>query len=618
VNQTPQTRLEQAMHVVSPVIEPKTGVIHAFSIRRLSALAESTLRSPNQQGVSVTDVLGKSDELTQLTAAAEDLVQTMRNDVPAAVTDRAALLLERLRQRRFDVAVVGEFNRGKSTLINTLLERDVLPAGALPVTSIPTQLVHGDESARVKYLDGHDQVIDLNDLERYVTEETNPNNTMGVDAVEVTVPSEMLKHGAVLVDTPGLNSIFRQSSEAAREEIVQADGAVVVLSADAPLTDAERSLLRLLRRRSARTFFVLNRIDLLTPEELEKVRWYVGNALLQISGEEQEIYGVSAKTGEGMDEFAAALGQFLADGLDSARLEVARKDVIALADGVDNECALEEAALAMSVEEAEERIQSFRVASESQGEAFADDNAIFEHAVDRLIARVYATVTPMEQVQLQSAVRRIEATLENTPASELVGTAEELVEAEVSNHLEPIRREQDKEIDAGWRQAAERFSRAAERRNKKVRDAAGSLFEVNLKAIPIAGAGKPAAKFSYSSPVNMQSPGGRLDRILGPLMGERRNRAKVVAAAEKRLRNESQRNAQLIIDSAQRRLVEAMHKLQDAMEAQVQESTQVMERVVKTVEQSRDMVGEQSAEHAAKADRLRHAAERARTAASRS
>ena len=139
--------------------------------------------------------------------------------------------------------VVGEFKRGKSTLVNALLGVEVLPTGVLPLTAVMTEVVHGQAGATVAGLDGTRVDVGLDDVARFVTEAGNPGNERGVDRVEVRVPAPLLSTGLVLVDTPGLGSIHLHNTEVGRASLLEADGAIVLLSADEPLSDEERQLL---------------------------------------------------------------------------------------------------------------------------------------------------------------------------------------------------------------------------------------------------------------------------------------------------------------------------------------------------------------------------------------
>jgi hypothetical protein len=129
----------------------------------------------------------------------------------------ARALCDRVRDGLFYVACVGQFKRGKSTLLNALVGQPVLPVGVVPVTAVVTVVRHGERpSARVRFAAGGWQEIATSDLYRYVTEEQNPENRKGVAAVEVFVPSELLASGMCLVDTPGIGSVFAGNTQATR------------------------------------------------------------------------------------------------------------------------------------------------------------------------------------------------------------------------------------------------------------------------------------------------------------------------------------------------------------------------------------------------------------------
>jgi ABC-type uncharacterized transport system ATPase component len=98
---------------------------------------------------------------------------------------RASSLRERLRAGRFYIAVLGEFKRGKSTLVNALLGTELLPTGALPLTAVATELSHGTTGATIVYLDGHSEEVPLDELANWVTEAKNPGNERKVARAEV-------------------------------------------------------------------------------------------------------------------------------------------------------------------------------------------------------------------------------------------------------------------------------------------------------------------------------------------------------------------------------------------------------------------------------------------------
>ena len=192
--------------------------------------------------------------------------------------DRGRLdgLQRRLREERCYLAVLGQFKRGKSTLVNALLGGAILPAAVVPLTSIPTFLHDGEQlGARVLFDNGKaeerlvapDAGALAEFLARFVTESANPHNRLGVRQVEATYPAPVLEKGVALIDTPGIGSTFRHNTEATVNFLPQCDAALFVVSADPPITEVEVDFLKLARRKLARLFFVLNKVDYLDPDE---------------------------------------------------------------------------------------------------------------------------------------------------------------------------------------------------------------------------------------------------------------------------------------------------------------------------------------------------------------
>ncbi|MEO7111375.1 MAG: dynamin family protein [Polyangiaceae bacterium] len=189
-------------------------------------------------------------------------------------------LRARLSEGRFFVACVGQFKRGKSSLLNALVGKAVLPVGVIPVTAIVTVLRYGDDvRACVHFASGEPKEISLPSVSEYVSEKENPENIKGVSAVEVFVPSDLLRDGMCLVDTPGLGSVFSGNTDVTREFIPQIDAALVVIGADPPLSGAELELVEQTSKQIDRLVFVMNKADRLTDEEREQGRAFAEEML---------------------------------------------------------------------------------------------------------------------------------------------------------------------------------------------------------------------------------------------------------------------------------------------------------------------------------------------------
>jgi GTP-binding protein EngB required for normal cell division len=246
----------------------------------------------------------------------------------AALSDErareAARLLVRWRSRSFVALIVGEFKRGKSTLLNALVGRDLLPTGIPPVTAVPTRVRSGPRTRAVaRFQDGTEREIRLDEVRDYVDESHNPGNHRGVVSVDVDVP-EGPPPGVVLVDVPGLGSTHAHNTEAALSALPEADAALLVASVDPPVGEAELRLLRLLREHAARVDLVLNKIDHLDETDRRTAEDFTRRTLGQLGFGEVAVWPVSARDGLaararhddvgwrrcGMEALAASLGRF--------------------------------------------------------------------------------------------------------------------------------------------------------------------------------------------------------------------------------------------------------------------------------------------------------------------
>jgi len=178
------------------------------------------------------------------------------------VAKEARELAARVSEGRFYVACIGQFKRGKSTLLNALVGHAVVPTGFVPVTAVPTVIRFGDQPhARVRMRDGAWRDVNLTDLKEYVTEELNPENKRAVDGAEVFVPSPLLSSGMCFVDTPGLGSVFTGNTATTQAFIPHIDAALVVVGADPPIAGEELALVESIGKQVQDLILVINKAD---------------------------------------------------------------------------------------------------------------------------------------------------------------------------------------------------------------------------------------------------------------------------------------------------------------------------------------------------------------------
>ncbi len=167
----------------------------------------------------------------------------------------------------FLIVVAGEFNAGKSSFLNALLGAHVLPEGVTPTTDTITLLQYGEV----------------------------PSSELRSSGLRVhAYPAEVLRQLSI-VDTPGTNAVIRHHEQLTRDFIPQADLVLFATSADRPFTESERGFLSMIKEWGKKIVIILNKIDILTPAELEQVLGFIRENARDLLGVTPDIFPVSAR-----------------------------------------------------------------------------------------------------------------------------------------------------------------------------------------------------------------------------------------------------------------------------------------------------------------------------------
>jgi ribosome biogenesis GTPase A len=207
------------------------------------------------------------------------------------------LSLERkLASNQLHLAVLGQMKRGKSSFINALMGTEILPTGVLPVTAVITEIKYGVvPEAVILYSTGAREPVDLGTLADYITESGNPGNKKQVASVELAYPSPFLESGIILIDTPGIGSTHAHNTRTTEGYLEQVDAGIVVLSVDPPITEVESHFIRNVKEEIPKLFFVLNKVDAASSEEVSHISGFLEDELSRLQIVSPEIFRLSAR-----------------------------------------------------------------------------------------------------------------------------------------------------------------------------------------------------------------------------------------------------------------------------------------------------------------------------------
>ncbi|MFN2545322.1 MAG: dynamin family protein [Actinomycetota bacterium] len=450
-----------------------------------------------------------------------ELLDTLRASAAIAESRGSSSVAESLREldnklvdERFNVVVVGEFKRGKTTFVNALLGTEILPAAVVPLTSVVTVVAHGPEvRAEVVYQDGRTEDIVVDSLSRYVTERENPGNELRVDRAVLHYPAEDLRDGVHLVDTPGVGSVYRHNTDVARAFLPEADAALFLTSADPPISEGERSFLEEVRDASARMFFVLNKADYLSEAERGEAVAFTEGVLEEALGRQTAVYPVSARealrakavrdterlAASGFPRFERDFREFLLREKGAAIvLSVAGQAGKLLADE-RNSLEMEERTLGIPERELAEKTREMeRIFAEAE-RSREDTRVLLDGELRKLLAAVEADLRSFRDRDAAAVVEEIDRELGSTEdLREATAQLEDRIGRSVRRSVDRWRTEEEVRIAERFDEATERFVDQTNELVQRTVRLTGEVFGLRLEiSSPLRGI-TPESRFTYS------------------------------------------------------------------------------------------------------------------------
>ena len=452
-------------------------------------------------------------------------------------------LREKIRSNAFNLVVVGQFKRGKTSLINALLGAEILPVAVVPLTSIVTIMTYG-EALRIKvyFNDGKIAEIKPESLMEYVTEKGNPKNIKDVHEVVITYPSPYLKDGVRLIDTPGVGSIYQHNTDVAYQYLPKSDAALFLLSVDQPMSRAELDFLNDVKEFSNKIFFVLNKADYLRENDLKESLEFSKTGLEEAMGSEVKLFPVSARlalegAAEKSDEmiqksmlpiFSKDLNRFLMEEKGNVLLLSVADNLLRIISQAKLELALELKSLETPLDELKKKITLFEdkkreVMLEKQDFDILLDGEtkrLAKNVLDEDITRFRKGLLAHEQPHLEEQFVQ----MKTLPSRELRNALEQSVVNHVKQAFNTWRAIEDERLAKAFEAICRRFSVKINDTVDALLKYSSDLFEILFEAVKTEMLWSDKSRFSYKfrdEPVGIEIVASSLTLALPKFIGDK-------------------------------------------------------------------------------------------------
>lgn len=445
------------------------------------------------------------DYKKNVAALTDDLKRAMNISVELKMNDSAkrfGSITERLGEEVFRLVIVGEFSRGKSTFVNALLRRKILPAFKNPTTAIISKIVYGDKPDYKLYYKGKA-------TPKHLTEESfkkliaskepddSDNDSVNeyakeqkffssIDHAEISYPLTFCKDQVEVVDTPGTNDLNVGRMEITYGYLNHADAVILMLDSTQPLSKSESEFLneRILGNQINDIFFVISHKDDLSGDEGEHVKNYIcdnlkkilpsdislHNRIFLVSGLGALLYSLNER-GEklttkqqlilpdtfeetGIPHFEATLGKFLNDEKGRARLKKYGRETLSVIGTMQHDLSINIGVASHSADEIKDKVakfeQTFKESKRRAGVIFSNMQISFDnfiYGIDRQCRNASGKI-----------INKAQCAVDNLTEDMSVVSIQQAIESEVSEEKKKF----IESITAQWREIYDVESKKAQ------------------------------------------------------------------------------------------------------------------------------------------------------------
>jgi GTPase SAR1 family protein len=407
-------------------------------------------------------------------------------------------IIKKLKEDQVNLVVLGHFNRGKSTFINSLLGEKLLPTSIIPLTSVITLIKYGETlKTRVYFKNKTSQDITVEEIANYATESGNPNNKKNVARIEIAFPGAYLKGGVTIVDTPGFSSVYLTNTLITQNYLPQADVAMFLISADPPISQVEFEFLKEIKAFTDKIFILQNKIDQVDEaEKLQSLEFSKRIIETYLGIQNLKIYPISAKlalegeinndpekvTASLLPEFEKALAEFLLREKGVFTLLVAIHQGLKLLEEVKVAMEMEKTVYRTSHVDLETNVKTFLSHLEGIQQEQKDLRDQIQGKVDRLLKDLKPEPSALEQREfVKNAYQAYYEAHQNEDRKTLVQaletcfkqSAREALKVSLTPKMEKIRKE--------FEEGAVRFAHRIQELSNRVRQLSTELFNIQVE-----------------------------------------------------------------------------------------------------------------------------------------
>ncbi|GAX59984.1 GTPase [Candidatus Scalindua japonica] len=463
-------------------------------------------------------------------------INSLLKDKKGTGNERLLAVREQLILNHFNLVILGQFKRGKTTLINSLVGNKILPSSVVPLTSIVTILKFGSEIRCTIFMnDGTEDNVQIEDIHNYVTESGNPENRRGVKCASIEYPIPLLEEGMQLVDTPGIGSTFLHNTETTYEFLDHLDAAVFLMSADVPISQVEKELLETIKSSTQKIFFVLNKVDNLIPEEITEMSHHNMNVLKEMGFTVQEIWPISARNAleakasddedllleSGLTNLEDAIGDFLSSETGRIVLNTAISKLKRITLQTVSQIAIESATLTASEEELENKINTFHKLNENLKKDKEDIAYLIKGETVKLnkkVEEMLQAFNDTETSRIRSCIQHFYDDNRNYNPTTLREEMQKVIKDEIVKGFDIFKEKVEIVISDSIQETFNRFTKRSNDIMQEFKNAAEQLFEVSMQQSDISIDLAEDKRFYYMVQENMSMTEEEVKSILRTFM----------------------------------------------------------------------------------------------------